>query len=64
MRRTGHIRERSPGSFELRYKRGGRTYTKTMRGSKTDAQRALRQLISEHDRGIAGIAPAKMLVAD
>jgi len=64
MRKPGHIRERSPGHFELRYKRSGRTFTKTMRGSKTDAQRALRQLISEHDRGVAAIAPAKMLVAD
>jgi integrase len=64
MRRNGHIRERSPGSFEIRYQRADRTFTKTIRGSKTDGQRALRQLLSEHDRGVAAAAPAKMLVAD
>jgi integrase len=61
---TGHIRQRSPGSWELRYKIAGRTFTKTLRGTKAEAQRALRQLMAEHDRGIAASAPAKMLVAD
>ena len=65
MRQSGHIRERSPGSFELRYKKAGRTFTKTVRcGSKAEAKRALRHLIVEHDKGIAAIAPAKMLVTD
>jgi integrase len=61
---TGHIRQRSPGSWELRYKSAGRTVTKTVRGTKAEAQRALRQLMVEHDKGIAAKAPAKMLVAD
>jgi integrase len=61
---TGHIRQRSPGSWEIRYKTAGRTATKTVRGSKTEAMRALRQMMAEHDRGIAATAPAKMLVAD
>ena len=60
----GHIRQRSLGSWELRYKTSGRTITKTIRGTKTEARRALRQMMSEHDRGIASMAPAKMLVAD
>jgi integrase len=71
MRRSGHIRERSPGAFELRYSLGtdpatGRrkTVTTTFHGTKVEAQRALRQLMVEHDKGIAASAPAKMLVAD
>jgi integrase len=64
MRRTGHIRERSPGSFELRYKTAGRVVTRTIRGNKAEAQRALRQMLAERDRGTAARAPAKMLVAD
>ncbi len=52
MRRTGHIRERSPGSFELRYslrtdpatgKR--RVATTTVRGSRKDAEKELRRLL-------------------
>jgi integrase len=71
MRRTGHIRERSPGSFELRYSRGtdpatGRrkTITRTFHGTKAEAQRALRQLMTEQDKGITASVPAKMLVKD
>jgi integrase len=64
MRRTGHIRERSPGSWEIRYKRASRTFTQTIRGTKTEAQRALRQRMAEHDKGITAAAPAKMTVAD
>ena len=62
---NGHVRQRSASSFELRYKKAGRTFTKTVRcGSKAEAKRALRHLIVEHDKGIAAIAPAKMLVTD
>jgi integrase len=64
VRRSGHIRQRSPGSWEIRYKTAGRTATKTIRGTQADAQRALRQMMAEQDRGIAAAAPAKMLVAD
>jgi integrase len=64
MRRTGHIRERTPGSFELRYKTAGRVVTRTVRCSKAEAQRMLRQMLAEQDRGMTARAPAKMLVAD
>jgi integrase len=58
MRRTGHIRERSPGAFELRYtlgtdpatgKRG--TATVTVRGTRKDAERELRRLLRALDTG-------------
>ena len=61
---TGHIRQRSPGSWEIRYKTAGRTATKTIRGTKAEALRALRQMMAEQDKGVAAAAPAKMLVAD
>ena len=61
---TGHIRQRSPGSWEIRYKIAGRTATRTIRGTKAEALRALRQMMAEQDKGVAAAAPAKMLVAD
>jgi integrase len=61
---SGHLRQRSVGSWEIRYKRDGKTITRTVRGTKTEAQRALRQLLVEHDKGLAAAAPAKLLVAD
>ena len=64
LRRTGHIRERSPGSFELRRELGTdpasgkrRTMTVTVRGSRKDAKGELRRLLraracpSEPDQG-------------
>ena len=58
MRRTGHIRERSPGAFELRYSLGidpatgrRRTATATVRGSRKDAERELRRLLQAVDTG-------------
>lgn len=58
MRRTGHIRERSPGSFELRYSLGtdaatGRRKlaTTTVRGSRKDAERELCRLLRTVDTG-------------
>ena len=56
MRRTGHIRERSPGSFEIRYNLGtdpatGRRKiaTATVRGSRKDAEKELRRLLRSVD---------------
>ena len=56
MRRTGHIRERSPGSFEIRYSLGtdpatGRRKmaTATVRGSRKDADKELRRLLRKLD---------------
>src|SRR6267143_507725 len=58
MRRTGHIRERSPGSFELRYNLGTdpatgkrKIVTATVRGSRKDAERELRRLLRSLDTG-------------
>src|SRR4051794_13976904 len=58
MRRTGHIRERSPGSFELRYSLGAdpatgkrKIATSTVRGSRKDADRELRRLLRTLDTG-------------
>ena len=58
MRRTGHIRERSASSFELRYSLGTdpatgrrRMATTTVRGSRKDAERELRRLLRSLDTG-------------
>jgi integrase len=58
MRRSGHIRERSPGAFELRYSLGtnpatGRRKiaTATVRGSRKDAEKELRRLLRALDTG-------------
>lgn len=66
MRRTGHIRERSPGSFELRYSLGTdpatgkrRIATATVRGTRKDADRELRRLFRTLDTG-EHVDPTKM----
>jgi hypothetical protein len=58
MRRTGHIRERSPGAFEIRYALGTdpatgkrRIATATVRGSRKDAEKELRRLLRAVDTG-------------
>jgi integrase len=58
MRRTGHIRERSPGSYELRYSLGAdpatgkrKIATATVRGKRQDAERELRRLLRALDTG-------------
>lgn len=58
MRRTGHIRERSPGSYELRYSLGvdpatgkRKIATATVRGSRKDAEKELRRLLHAVDTG-------------
>jgi integrase len=60
---AGHIRQRSPGSFELRYRAGGKTQTATFRGNKRDAEKELRRRMADADRGIAASAPASLTVA-
>src|SRR5579862_4292896 len=53
----GHVRERGPGSFEIRGFAGAdptgrkRYVTRTVKGTKRDAERALTQLLSELDQG-------------
>jgi len=58
MRHTGHIRQRSPGSFELRYSLGTdpatgkrRIATTTVRGPRKKAERELRRLLRALDTG-------------
>ena len=68
MRRTGHIRERSPGSFEIRYSLGtdpatGRRKiaTTTVRGGRKDAEKELRRLLRAVDTG-EHVDPSRMTV--
>jgi integrase len=62
---SGHVRQRSPGSWEIRYElpreHGGRrrTRTETVRGSKKLAQQRLRAILTGIDRGAAA-DPSKM----
>jgi len=55
---AGHIRQRSPGSFELRYSLGTdpatgkrKVATTTVRGTRKDAERELRRLLRTVDTG-------------
>ena len=48
---SGHIRARSPGSFELRYRVDGSVKTETFRGNKKAAAARLRELMSAVDKG-------------
>jgi integrase len=61
---AGHLRQRSPGSCELRFRSGSKTRTTTFRGGKRAAEQELRRLLSEADRGITVTAPARLTVAD
>jgi integrase len=68
MRRTGHIRERAPGSFELRYSLGTdpatgkrKIATATVRGSRKDAEKELRRLLRALDTN-EHIDPTRMTV--
>lgn len=59
---TGHIRQRSPGSWEIRYRAGSKTRTETLRGGKRDAQRRLRELLTLADHGRHPDDPDKLTV--
>ena len=67
---TGHIRQRSPGSFELRYTLGtdaatGRrkVVTTTLRGTRKDAEKELRRLLRTVDTG-EHVDPTRMTVGE
>jgi integrase len=69
MRPSGHIRQRSPGSFEVRYNLGTdpatgrrRTITTTIKGSRKDAEKELRRLLRTVDVG-DHVAPDKITLA-
>lgn len=48
----GHIRARGK-SWEIRWRANGQTCTETVRGTKRDAQRILRDRLAEADKGLA-----------
>jgi integrase len=61
--RDGGIDARGTNSWRLRYRIGGRRFTKTVCGTKTDAQKMLRQLLHAGDTG-THVAPDKVTVRD
>jgi integrase len=70
MRHTGHIRERSPGSYELRYSLGTdpatgkrKMATATVRGSRKGAEKELRRLLRSLDTG-EHVDPTRMTVRE
>jgi hypothetical protein len=70
MRPTGHIRERSPGSWELRYSLGrdpatGKRCiaTATVRGRRRDAEKELRRLLRTLDLN-EHVEPSRMTVQE
>ena len=60
---NGHIRPRSPGSWEIRWRADSRTFTKTIKGTKRDAREALRAALVAVDRG-EHIEPSKLAVGE
>jgi integrase len=70
MRPTGHIRERSPGSWELRYSLGTdpatrkrRVATVSIRGNRNAAERELRRLLRSLDTG-EHVDPTRMTLSE
>src|SRR6516225_2397902 len=68
MRSTGHIRQRSPGSWELRYNLGAnpatgkrRMATTTVKGNRRAAEKELRRLLHTLDTG-EHVDPTRMTV--
>ena len=68
MRTTGHIRQRTPGSWEVRYNLGTdpatgerRIATITVRGNRRDAEKELRRLLRTLDTG-EHVDPSRMTV--
>jgi hypothetical protein len=59
--RDGGIDQRGEDSWRLRYRVNGQRFTKTFRGSKSEAQRALRDLLHAGDTG-EHVDPDKMTV--
>jgi integrase len=59
---AGHIRQRSPGSWELRYRINNKTATTTFRGGKRQAEAELRRLLRMVDTGEHTVDPTRMTV--
>jgi integrase len=60
---SGTIRQRSPGSFEIRYQVGRKTKTETFRGGKREAEKRLRALLSLVDKNLHPYDPDRLTVA-
>ena len=70
MRNTGHIRQRTPGSYEIRYSLGTdpatgkrRMATTTVKGNRRDAEKELRRLLRTLDTG-EHVDPTRMTVGE
>jgi hypothetical protein len=59
----GTIQSRGENCWRLRYRVGGQRFTKTFRGSLSDARKELRRLIRSGDVG-EHVAPDKITLAD
>ena len=69
-RRHGHVRQRSAGTWEIRYTLGSeagtgkrRTITATVKGERKDAEKELRRLLHTRDTG-EHVDPSRMTVND
>jgi hypothetical protein len=60
---AGHLRQRSAGSFELRWRAGGKVCTRTIKGGAKDAQKALRAALTAVDKG-EHVEPSSRKVAE
>jgi integrase len=59
----GGIDQRGPDRWRLRWRVGGKRFTKSFQGSIGDARKELRRLIKSADDG-AHVAPARLILAD
>jgi integrase len=59
---NGHIRQRSAGSWEVRYRAAGKIRTATVRGGKRDAERRLRELLTLVDQNRHPDDPERLTV--
>jgi integrase len=63
--KAGHIRQRSAGSFELRWRAGGKVRTETIKvKSRRAAEVELAKRIAQAEGGIVANAPARMTLGD
>jgi integrase len=60
---SGHIRQRSAGSWEIRFRSGTKTHTATVKGTKKAAQARLRAMMAAVDQG-THVKPSKVTVAE
>jgi integrase len=58
---NGHLRQRSSNSWEIRWRANGKVSTRTVKGGKREAEKALRAALVAVDKG-QHVAPAKTTV--